>query len=144
ILNKVACETMVEFEAKACTDITGFGLGGHAYGMAKASKLAIRFQVERIPTFPDTYDLLRKGVSTGATPANAQNLEGKMKFAADLEEADRQLFYDPQTSGGLFIAIRRADADALLKKLHERGVPQAAIVGECVAAETPHLEIVKN
>jgi selenide, water dikinase len=144
VLNKAACETMVEFEAKACTDITGFGLGGHAFGMARASHVAIRLYSDRIPVFPDTRGLLEKGVTTGATPANAKHLEGKIRFDAGLTEAERQLFYDPQTSGGLFIAIRPGDAEALVKSLRERGAVHAAVVGDCVASDDPHLEIKKS
>jgi selenide,water dikinase len=144
ILNKAACETMMEFDVKGCTDITGFGLGGHALGMAKASKLAMRLCSDRIPVYPDTRDLLQKGVTTSVTATNAQNLEGRMRFAEALTEPERQLFYDPQTSGGLFIAVRKSEADALLKKLHERGVGYAAIVGECLASGAPELEVVKN
>jgi selenide,water dikinase len=144
ILNKVACETMMEFEVTGCTDITGFGLGGHAYGMAKASKVSMRIFADRIPTFPEARGLFEQGLATSVTPTNAQNLEGKMTFAANLSPADRQLFYDPQTSGGLFIPIRAKDADTLLRKLHERGVRDAAIVGECVASEPPNLEVVKS
>jgi selenide,water dikinase len=144
ILNKTACETMMEFDVKGCTDITGFGLGGHALGMAKASKLVMRLYSDRIPVYPDTRDLLQKGVTTSVTATNAQNVEGRLKFAEALSEPERQLFYDPQTSGGLFIAIRSKDADALLKKLHERGVGHAAIVGDCFASDAPHLDIAKN
>ncbi|MBI3856465.1 MAG: selenide, water dikinase SelD, partial [Planctomycetes bacterium] len=111
VLNRAACETMMEFEAKGCTDITGFGLGGHAFGMARASGVTMRLFSDRIPVYPDTRDLLEKCVTTGATPANARNLEGRIRFADELSEPERQLFYDPQTSGGLFIPIRARDAD---------------------------------
>jgi selenide, water dikinase len=144
VLNKVAGETMMEFEARACTDITGFGLGGHALGMARASGLAIRLFSDRIPLYPDTRDLLERGTSTGATVANARNLEGRIRFGDDVTEPERQLFHDPQTSGGLFIAMRRSDADALVKRLRDRGVEAATIVGECVASDPPHLEIIKD
>jgi selenide,water dikinase len=144
VLNKVACETMIEFEARGCTDITGFGLGGHAFGMARASRLAMRIASDRIPVYPGTRDLLEQGVSTGATSANARHLEGRLRFAEALSEADRRLFFDPQTSGGLFIAIRKKDADALVKTLGRRGVAAATIVGECVASDEPHLVIIKD
>jgi selenide,water dikinase len=142
-LNRTACETMVEFEAKGATDITGFGLGGHAFGMARASKLTIRLFSDRIPCYPDTRDLLEKGVSTGATPGNAKNLEGRITFEPKLTTPERELFYDPQTSGGLLIAMRKSDSERLVKTLKDRGVGAAAIVGECVASDQPMLEIVK-
>jgi selenide, water dikinase len=143
-LNRTACETMREFEAKACTDVTGFGLGGHAFGLARASGLAVRLFSDRIPVYPDTRDLLERGITTGATPGNARNLEGRIRFAGDLPEPERQLFFDPQTSGGLLIAIRPGDADALVKRLRERGVDAAAVVGDCVASDRPYLEAIKH
>jgi selenide,water dikinase len=144
VLNKVACETMMEFDARACTDITGFGLAGHALGMARASRLAIRLFSDQIPVYPDTRHLLENGVTTGATAANAENAAGHLCFAGDVTEPERQLFYDPQTSGGLLIAMRRGDADALVRRLRERGVGAASIVGECVASDDPHLQIIKH
>jgi selenide,water dikinase len=144
VLNKVACETMMEFEAKGCTDITGFGLGGHAFGMARASRVSMRIFSDRLPVYPDTRDLLERGITTSVTPTNARNLEGKVTFADDVTEPERQLFYDPQTSGGLFIPIRAKDADALVRTLRERGVEHAAVVGECVASDLPDLEIIKH
>lgn len=143
VLNRTACETMVEFEARGATDVTGFGLGGHAFGMARASRLTVRLFSDRIPCFPDTRDLLEKGVRTGATPGNAKNLEGRITFGEKLTTPERELFYDPQTSGGLLIAMRKADADRLVKTLKDRGVDAAAIVGECVASDQPMLEVVK-
>jgi selenide,water dikinase len=144
VLNKVACETMMEFDARACTDITGFGLAGHALGMARASRLAIRLYSDRIPVYPDTRNLLEKGVTTGATAGNAANAAGHLYFAGDVAEPERQLFFDPQTSGGLLIAMRRGDADALVRRLRDRGVGAASIVGECVASDDPQLQIIKH
>jgi selenide, water dikinase len=142
-LNKVACETMMEFDCRGATDITGFGLSGHALGMARASKVGIRFYYNEIPRFPETLDLIADGVKTGVTASNAKLAAPSVKFNADFSEDEKTLFWDPQTSGGLFIAIRAKDADALLAKLHERGVKDARIVGDVFAAETPHLEVVK-
>jgi selenide,water dikinase len=138
-LNKTACETMMEFDARGATDITGFGLGGHTFGMAKASKLGIRFFYEAIPRFPRSLEFIQNGLGTGLTGPNAKQLEGRIDFQGTYTEAEKGLFWDPQTSGGLFFGIQAKDADACLKKLHERGVADARIVGE-----QPHLEVVRN
>lgn len=143
-LNKTASETMMEFEVRGATDITGFGLGGHALEMARAAKLAFRIQVDRLPLFPDTLRLLGEGLSTGATPNNVALIKDEMVYDAAVGPAQQALFSDPQTSGGLLIAIREKDADALLQKLHERGVRDARIIGEAFAAERPHLHVVKG
>lgn len=142
-LNKVACETMMEFDCRGATDITGFGLSGHSLGVARASKVGIRFYYSQIPRFPDLLDLIADGVKTGVTASNAKMAAPSVKFNADFGDEEKALFWDPQTSGGLLIAIRAKDADALLKKLHERGVKDARIVGDAFATDTPHLEVVK-
>jgi selenide,water dikinase len=142
-LNKAACETMMEFDARGATDITGFGLGGHSFGMAKASKLGIRFFYDAIPKFPRSLELIDAGGTTGLTSANKQLLEGVIEFQGSFSPTEQALMWDPQTSGGLFFGIQKKDADACLKKLHERGVTDARIVGEAFKSEKPHLEVVR-
>jgi selenide,water dikinase len=142
-LNRVACETMMEFGARGATDITGFGLGGHSLGMAKASKLGIRFFYDRIPKFPRALEWIDAGGTTGLTGANKQLLEGSLEFQGSFTATERALFWDPQTSGGLFFGIQKKDVDACLRKLHERGVSAAQIVGEAFPAEKPCLEVVR-
>lgn len=142
-LNKVACETMMEFDARGATDITGFGLGGHSFGMAKASKLGIRFFYDAIPKFPRSLELIDAGGTTGLTAANKQLLEGAIDFQGSFSTTEQALMWDPQTSGGLFFGIQKKDADACLKKLHERGVTDARIVGEAFKADKPHLEVAR-
>jgi len=143
-LNQTAGMTMMEFDVRGATDVTGFGLGGHALEMARGARLAFRIRVDTLPLFPDALPLLEQGVTTGATPNNVALIEGEMKYDDAVTPAERGLFSDPQTSGGLLIAIRAKDADALLKKLLERGVTDAKIIGEAIAADTPHLHIVKG
>ena len=143
-LNRIAAETMIEFGATACTDITGFGLAGHAWGMARASGVTIRLFSERLPVYPGTRELLSRGVVTGAAADNGRNVEGRIRVAEDLPRAAQELFFDPQTSGGLFIAIRVGDAEALVKRLRVRGVGAASIVGDCVVSDNPQLVVMKS
>jgi selenide,water dikinase len=142
-LNRIACETMMEFDARGATDITGFGLGGHSLGMAKASKLGIRFFYDAIPKFPKSLALIDAGGTTGLTGPNKKLLEGSLEFQGTFSPTEQTLMWDPQTSGGLFFGIRRKDVDACLKKLHERGVADARIVGEAFASDRPRLEVVR-
>lgn len=143
-LNKVACETMMEFDARGATDITGFGLGGHTLSMAKASKIGIRFYLEAIPRFPRSVELIEMGVMTGLTGPNRMLVEEGLRFDGEFSDAEQGLFWDPQTSGGLFFGVRAQDADACLKKLHERGIKDARIVGEAFETDKPHLQVVRG
>ena len=143
-LNRVACETMMEFDARGATDITGFGLGGHTLGMAKASKLGIRFHYDAIPKYPKSLALIDAGGTTGLTGANKKLLEGSLEFQGTFTPTEQTLMWDPQTSGGLFFGIRRTDVDACLKKLHDRGVGDARIVGEAFPSERPGLQVVRG
>ena len=143
-LNKVACETMMEFDARGATDITGFGLGGHTLSMAKASKIGIRFFYDAIPRFPKALDLIGSGVATGLTGPNAQLIRGGIEFKDGFDDVQKGLFIDPQTSGGLFFGIQAKDADACLKKLHERGITDARIVAEALETDTPGLEVIRG
>jgi len=134
---------MMEFDARGATDITGFGLGGHSLGMAKASKLGIRFFYDAIPKFPRSLALIDAGATTGLTGANQKLLEGSLDFQDSLTLTEQTLMWDPQTSGGLFFGIQKKDVEACLKKLHERGVTDARIVAEAFPADRPHLEVVR-
>lgn len=143
-LNKTACETMMEFGAAGATDITGFGLGGHALFMARASKLGIRFFYDAIPRFPKTLDLIANGVKTGLTGPNQRLLGADIAFRGGFTKDEKAIFVDPQTSGGLFFGVRAGDAEACLRKLHERGVADARIVGEAFPAGKPRLEVLRG
>lgn len=143
-LNQRACETMVEFGVRGATDITGFGLGGHALGMAKASKLGVRFFLDAIPRYPRVLELIEGGVTTGLTPANKKLLEGSLEFRGAINETEQALFWDPQTSGGLFFGIKKKDAEDCLKKLYERGVTDARIVGEAFESDRGRLEVIRT
>jgi len=113
-LNRVSCETMLEFDPHSCTDITGFGFAGHALGMAKGSGTLFRIRFDALPRYDESLDLIAQGIATSVTRANLE--------------------VDPQTSGGLLIALPADQAPQLVERLRERGNPIAAVVGEVVAA----------
>jgi selenide, water dikinase len=141
-LNKAACEVMLQFETHACTDITGFGLAGHAAEVARAGKVGLRIDMLRVPHYPESLELIREGASTRMTPLNHDLVRDCIAVAPEVSREEENLCYDPQTSGGLFIVVAASDADRLLEKLHANGVPQAVVIGEAFASRGPRLEFV--
>jgi selenide,water dikinase len=142
-LNRIACETMMEFDARGATDITGFGLGGHTLSMARASKLGIRFRFGELPLYPRALEFLGAGLSTALSGANLAQLQGNLDFQGSFSEAEKSLFGDPQTSGGLFFGVNRKVAEDCLKTLHRRGVVDARIIAESFPTDRPRLEVVR-
>ncbi len=144
MLNRVACETMLEFDPHSCTDITGFGLSGHALGMARGSNVRMRLRFKDIPKYAESLELIEQGVATSVTASNLQVAQDYLTFSGHFSEAETWLIVDPQTSGGLLISLPADQAPRLVSLLHERGNPIAADVGEVVPAEgRPGLEILK-
>lgn len=125
-LNQKASLVMRKFDVSACTDVTGFGLAGHAYEMS-ADKYSIAFEYNRIPVLPEAFPLASQGVVPGGSHKNKAYLESKTNFCSDENDI---IFYDAQTSGGLLIAVSEADAFMLQKRLIEEGYEYASIVGE--------------
>ncbi len=141
-LNKTACEVMLAVGgAHGVTDITGFGLGGHSWEVAKGSGVGLRFHYSRVPRWSVSEELIASGARTGVTASNADALEGHIRFDDRLTQAQRSLFYDPQTSGGLLMTVDPAKADEMLRRLLDAGIADAAICGETFAAKEAHLEI---
>jgi selenide,water dikinase len=104
-LNDRAATVMTKSNARAATDITGYGLLGHAYEMAAASNVTIRIFAELVPLLPEALELARAGMVPGGTNANREFLEGKYNVVGSLQPDLEQVLLDPQTSGGLFIAV---------------------------------------
>jgi selenide,water dikinase len=134
-LNGPAAGLMVERGAHAATDVTGFGLAGHALGLATASGVSIRFALDRLPIFPDAPGLAEAGVTSRGARQNRDAFEPHVRLeGAPARTGLEALLYDPQTAGGLLVAIDGDRAPAFVEELHRRGVPAAAIVGECLPA----------
>jgi len=143
-LNRTACETMLEFDSHACTDITGFGLSGHALGMAKASKVRMRFRFPDIPKYEESLDLIGQGIATSVTGSNMQVAQDAMTFSGTFSDDEKWLIVDPQTSGGLLITLPADQAPRLVARLRERGNAIATVIGEVVPADgRPGLEFLK-
>jgi len=140
-LNKVAAETMMDFDPHACTDITGFGLTGHTLWMVKGANVGITLFVDRVPHFPESLEMIRQGVRTGVTQDNKALVADYIRLDHGVSAEEEMLMYDPQISGGLFIAVAADRAEALVHKLHERGVSDAAVVGEVFASPEPVIRV---
>lgn len=130
-LNKTASEMMVEYGAHACTDITGFGLLGHGWEMASGSGVGVRFRASDIPYLDLAFKLSEKRQGGGAQRNRAQ-FEPFVQIEKSVPESLRRLLFDPQTSGGLLIAVLPEPGKALLSNLKKKGL-SAALVGEVVA-----------
>jgi len=127
-LNRDAADAMVEIGVHAATDVTGFGLLGHLYEMTSGSRVRARLRYSRIPVIDEARTLVRQGAVAGGTTRNYEYLTSRVDFDG-LDEPDRIILCDAQTSGGLLIAVSPARVDALESALTRRGVI-AARIGE--------------
>lgn len=128
-LNKVAAETMADFEIHAATDITGFALAGHALEMARGSEVTLHIRAADVPTMREALAMYKKGVSTGVNAENRALIASETQFSSDLPAWHQEIFVDPQTSGGLFVALPAAQGEKLVAALRNNGVEAACIVG---------------
>jgi len=140
-LNAKASRRMVEFGASACTDVTGFGLAGHSFEVAKGSGVGIRFWGSKIPHYPESLEMIRQGVRTGVTMSNRQSVGEYFRADSSLPDELVWLFFDPQTSGGPLISIAAERAQALLDAIRSDGVREAEIVGEVFASGKPEIVV---
>ncbi len=129
-LNQKASLTMRQFDVSACTDITGFGLAGHAYEMS-GGRYTMQFDYDALPFVPEALPLARECIVPGGSYANQAYLEPMTAFEA--KEGDDILFYDAQTSGGLLMAVSEADAFILQQQLIAEGYEHTAIIGKVLS-----------
>jgi len=126
-LNDRAAAAMDAVDARACTDITGFGLIGHAMNVARASKLTLRLALGAIPVFPGALELARKGIFSGGAKRGRKALGDDVGLAEGLEEAHVSLCFDAETSGGLLIVVAPERAADLERELRARELPVARV-----------------
>ncbi len=126
-LNQKGSMAMREFDVSACTDVTGFGLAGHAYEMS-GDRFTMEFIYDNLPIVPEAIDLAREGIIPGGSHANRAYLEHKTAFIAS--GVNDILFYDAQTSGGLLMAVSPAEVEQLKSRLISEGYEDTAIIGE--------------
>ena len=140
-LNKTASEIMREHEVHACTDVTGFGLLGHALEMAEASGVTLDISASDLPVLPGAIEAIEGHFVPGGAGTNRIFVFDKMKWVRPKDETLDTLLVDPQTSGGLLIALPGARVEGFVEALRP-SCPEAAVVGRVTAAGDVRLRIV--
>jgi selenide, water dikinase len=139
-LNAPASEAALRAGVQAATDVTGFGLLGHLHRMLRASGVAAEVWADQVPLLPGAAGLAAAGFISGGTNANVSYLSDVVDIEPDTDPVTAVLLHDAQTSGGLLIAVRPGQADALGADLHEHGV-EAALVGTIEAGEPGRIAV---
>ena len=154
-LNKVAAEVVTgsrlskeplqandhdRFSVHALTDVTGFGLIGHAREMARAANVSFRIRASRVPLLPGALECVRAGYIPGGLKANREFAECVVNYQGEVPEEVKTLLFDPQTAGGLLISVADNDAERLLTALDNKGVGAVGI-GEVLPASKPLLTV---
>ena len=129
LLNRVGTKLAKDTAVHAMTDVTGFGLFGHAMEMARGSHASIVLKMANIPLLPEAPELVRQGFFTGASVRNWESYGDGIKLGPVFPDWQRHLFTDPQTSGGLLIACNAADAEAIARRIVDDGYPFTRIIG---------------
>ena len=129
-LNKPGITLATMEGVHALTDITGFGLAGHGLELARGAGVHIRLDWSRVPLVAGVRDLAAQGCVTGASGRNWESYGAEIKLADRIEEADRALLSDPQTSGGLLVACSADSAADVLAVFKAQGFDDAAVIGE--------------
>ncbi len=126
---------LYDLGANACTDVTGFGLTGHALEMAEGSGVALTIRCGELPLLPDAVELCGQGFTCGGTVSNSRFTAGKLHYDQALGEDMIGLLNDPQTSGGLLVSVAPDRCDELAGALRESGALAAAVIGEVAVHE---------
>ena len=128
-LNRTAAEVMSGFDIHAATDVTGFGLAGHGLEIAKASEVNLEISIKDLPIMDEALTMYKKGVTTGVNAYNRQMVEQHLWLETDLPPWHEEIVFDPQTNGGLLVAVLETQAEDLVNALHAKGVTAAKIIG---------------
>jgi selenide,water dikinase len=129
LLNKSGAEVMKKNNIKGATDITGFGLAGHALKMAKASNVSITLNMKEVPLIGNTYSLIDDGCIPGASFRNLEYAEKDVEFASDLDYNLKMVAFDAQTSGGLLFAASAEKINNIIADLVSIGLADSTIIG---------------
>ncbi len=140
-LNKTAAETLVDYSPSAVTDVTGFGLLGHAYEMTGSDEITLSFQSSKVPRLPGAKEHAEAGMVPGGSKANARWLESFISWEEDVDEVSKTLLTDAITSGGLLVSLPAQEAESYVNDLHEKGLIEARIIGDVVERESTPLTV---
>ncbi len=142
-LNRAAVDAMEGFAIHAATDVTGFGLLGHAYEMMSASGATAELSVSRIPLLSQARRLASQGVAPEGSRVNVRNMRTRAAVGDGVSDEDFLLVCDAQTSGGLLVALPEAEAEAYAARCLEKGAPAGAVVGRVTEQRGELLRVVK-
>lgn len=142
-LNANAARVMQHYTVHACTDVTGFSLMGHSCEMAMGSGITLRLHAAALPLLPGALRLALEGHITGGCKRNRAYLAGKVRVAPHVPQELNDVAFDPQTSGGLLIAVPQREAEALARALVNEGVLAAAVIGEATSHDAMWVELVE-
>lgn len=140
-LNRRAAEIMSGYPVNGCTDVTGFGLLGHALEMARGSKVRIVIFAEKVPLLPEALDAVGMGLVPGGSFSNRNFCSHQLVGADRIDPMLLDILSDAQTSGGLLISLPEPLAESFLAELKAGGVADAAIVGRAVPTDKPTVEL---
>ena len=141
-LNRAVAEVLSDrnLDVHTATDITGFGLIGHAREMALASHVSLRIDSTRVPLLPGALECVRQGHIPGGLKANREFAECVVQYASGVEEDVRALLFDPQTAGGLLISVAEKDADEVAGRIRGAGV-EAHRIGSVQPESKPLIQV---
>ncbi len=142
-LNKAASEAAMEIGARAATDVTGFGLAGHAMEMADASGVTVRIELSKMPLLPGAEELARAGNQSRANHSNREFTTAQTRVEAGVDATRLEFCFDPQTSGGLLVALPPDRAAQLVERCHAAGALAARVIGSVQAKSDAALHLVE-
>lgn len=141
-LNRKASEVMQKIGVNACTDITGFGLLGHAFQIAQASGVALKIYAKEVPIFDESHDYAVQGLFPAGSASNFDYIKPYLECAPSVSQDMQMLLCDAQTSGGLLICLEQEKSEDLVNSLHAEGVSHAKIIGEVIKSDKPKIYVV--
>jgi selenide, water dikinase len=141
-LNRTAAEIMAAFDVHACTDMTGFGLLGHLAEMVSGSGQGVRVFSQRVPVIPEALEYASMGLIPAGAYKNKEFWESMVHIEAGVDRFRQDVLFDPQTSGGLLIGVRGAQAEDLVRSLRDAGIGDSAEIGEVLAGPEEKIWVV--
>ncbi len=141
MLNKTAAETLHKYSPSAVTDITGFGLLGHAAEMAKGSDVSFEIILTRVPVLEGTLELAKEGVVPGGSKANHRWLANDVHYDEDITLEEQLILCDAITSGGLLVALNAEEAGRYLNDLQAKGMQYCAIIGKVTEKKEKYIYV---
>lgn len=142
-LNRAGAEAMLACDASAATDITGYGLLGHAQEMAEGSGVAIRFRLNKLPFLPRVRELAEQGLLDAGVAMNESAFGSRVTWAGDVPETVRSLLWGSESSGGLLVALKPERVQEFQRRAEDAGIV-SPVVGEVIAGEPGTIQVVSG